>query len=165
MYIHGTLSNGEKIEMVLNMHWIIYLFPMLLFAFGVFLEIYSNSMLSSIAFGVSLIYGLRALLISSTTEQVLTSRRVFGKIGVISRTTDELKNKQLETISISQSFAGMLFGYGDIKYTGTGGAFVLHRFVPNPQKVKRDFEALLYPDENAPSPATGKSEIIDDGKL
>ena len=75
-----------------------------------------------------------------TTEQALTNKRVFRKVGLIRRDTDELVYEKIETVAVKQSFLGRIFNFGEVEFTGTGGMYIRFIFVKDPTKVKRNFK-------------------------
>ena len=75
-----------------------------------------------------------------TTGQALTNKRVFRKVGLIRRDTDELVYSKIETVSVKQSILGRIFNFGDVEFTGTGGINIKFIFVKDPANVKRTFK-------------------------
>lgn len=56
-----------------------------------------------------------------STELAITSNRVIAKTGLIARKTIELSHAKVESLSVHQSVAGRLFGFGTVTLTGSGG--------------------------------------------
>ena len=75
-----------------------------------------------------------------TTEQALTNKRVFRKVGLIRRDTDELVYEKIETVAVKQSILGRIFNFGEVEFTGTGGMYIRFVFVKDPTEVKRNFK-------------------------
>ena len=154
-YIEKTLSDGEKIISSSTFHW---WYTTRIFVFSIFFILIGVIALSSssleqdslsVFFGsvfiiftpvVGLLYYIVALILKKTTEQVLTTKRIFLKTGLIRRDTDELLKEKVETISINQSFIGRILDFGDVEFTGTGGIKIKFVFVKNPTLVKKTYE-------------------------
>ena len=145
-YVEKTLIKDEKVDQLIKHHWW-FLTETIIFL-GVSTLTYfltNNTVVYYLSLGLTLIFSLDfiyRLIVRITTEQALTNKRVFIKWGLIIRNTDELINKKIETVSISQGIFGRLLNFGDIEFTGTGGIFIEFKFVPNPTVVKRNFEQV-----------------------
>ena len=125
-YIYKTLSEGEEVEQFLKYHWFVMVYPIFLLLIGFF----------TFSF-----YKFLARFIDRwTTEQALTNKRVFRKVGLIRRDTDELVYSKIETVSVKQSILGRIFNFGDVEFTGTGGINIKFIFVKDPTNVKRTFK-------------------------
>ena len=73
------------------------------------------------AFGVGLLLLLWAWLICRSTELAITNRRIVSKIGIIRRTTIELRLDKIESIRVDQGIMGRILNFGSITISGTGG--------------------------------------------
>jgi uncharacterized membrane protein YdbT with pleckstrin-like domain len=83
-----------------------------------------------------------------TSEFAVTNRRVLVKIGLLSVHTVELLLPKVEAMSVDQSFAGRVLGYGTLRLSGSGGTVEVFPRVARPEGLR---EALV---EQAPrSPA------------
>lgn len=76
-------------------------------------------------------------------EQGLTNKRVIKKKGIISRNTQEMTLKAVETLEIRQGVFDRLFGLGTVKVTGQGVSDIELYRVSNPMRVKRQIESAL----------------------
>lgn len=121
-YVDKMLGSQERVILEFKIHWIRFIFPVLL----------------SFA-----IIGIPSLIRLLYTQYVLTDKRVILKTGFISRHTEELRLKKIETVEIRQGIIGRILGYGNIYITGTGTSYVLFDAVFNPMAVKRQIEDLL----------------------
>ena len=152
-YIYKTLSEGEEVEQFLEYHWFIMVFPIFLSLIAVFcLLIYllnpfqwernpPGYLFLSIGFFIFSFYKFLVRFIERwTTEQALTNKRVFKKVGLIRRDTDELIYSKIETVSVKQSILGRIFNFGEVEFTGTGGVYIKFVYVKDPTKVKRTFK-------------------------
>ncbi len=76
-------------------------------------------------------------IIKQTTELGITSKRVFFKSGLLSRTVIELKLNRIESITIHQGIFGIIFNYGTIKIIGMGGVKTIVPNIVAPSKFKK----------------------------
>ena len=151
-YIHKTLSEGEVVEQFLKYHWFFMIYPIFLLVIGLSIAIshflyFSNLnesnlflYLSYLFFIFSFIKFITRFIERWTTEQALTNKRVFRKVGLIRRDTDELVYEKIETVAVKQSILGRIFNFGEVEFTGTGGMYIRFVFVKNPTEVKRNFK-------------------------
>ena len=151
-YIHKTLSEGEVIEHFLKYHWFFLIYPVILLVIGLFLLLFhflyfsnpdaSNLFLylSYLFFIFSSVRFITRFIERWTTEQALTNKRVFRKVGLIRRDTDELVYAKIETVAVKQSILGRIFNFGEVEFTGTGGMYIRFVFVKDPTEVKRSFK-------------------------
>jgi uncharacterized membrane protein YdbT with pleckstrin-like domain len=70
---------------------------------------------------------------------------VIIKTGIISRHTEEMRITSIETVEISQSIWGRIFGFGDVRLTGKGTSDLTLRRIDNPIDVKRRIESISHP--------------------
>lgn len=132
-YIDESLSQDEKVVALFRPHWFAYL-PMILWL-----------LLGLLSFGLTWLIALYEYLKLRFLEQGVTNKRVIVKRGIISRRTEEMKLKSIETVEISQGVVGRLFGLGDIKVTGKGLSDVVFRGIDDPMAVKRAIESVSNP--------------------
>ena len=128
-YVAKNLLPGETILCTGSLHWIIYLKPLLLAAFGVFLLVLPAFMhvpdklwiWGAVAIAVGGLAAIPAMLSAWSTEQVVTSVRIIAKHGLVSRRTTEMLHRKIESLAVDQSIAGRLLNYGTLVIHGTGG--------------------------------------------
>lgn len=132
-YIEESLSSGEEVAASFRLHWFSRL-PMVLWI-----------ILALPTLGLTLILAVYEFVRLRCIEQGLTNKRVVFKKGIISRSTEEMKLKSVETVEIEQSVLGRLFGYGDVKVTGRGISDVVFRGVADPIQVKKQIESVSNP--------------------
>jgi uncharacterized membrane protein YdbT with pleckstrin-like domain len=63
------------------------------------------------------------LIARSSTELVITSKRLIAKFGIVSTQSIEIRFDRIETVRVNQSLMGRILNYGDIVVTGTGSTF------------------------------------------
>jgi len=126
-YLEESLAPGETIVARFELHWTakgrlilgIILIPLVV---GIFIAIYEWLRLRAIELGV-------------------TTHRVVRKTGIVSRETDEIRLSAIETVDLSQSMWGRLFGFGDVRVTGRGESNMVLSRVADPVGVKRSIES------------------------
>ena len=132
-YIEESLSSGETIHKVFQLHWFARV-PM-----------YCWLVLGLITFGLTWLIALYEYFRLRSIEQGVTNKRVILKTGIISRHTEEMKLSSIETVEIEQSIWGRMFGYGTVKLTGRGISDVKFRNIDDPMYVKREIESVNNP--------------------
>src|SRR5690606_33905510 len=98
-YIEDSLSDGEKIEELFQLHWFARV-PM-----------YLCFVLAIPAIGIALIPEPYEYLKLRSLEQGVTNKRVVLKIGIIRRKTEEMKLAYIQSVEIDQSVFARMFGY------------------------------------------------------
>ena len=132
-YIEESLSSGEVIHKVFQLHWFAKV-PM-----------YCWLVLGLVTFGLTWLLALYEYFRLRSIEQGVTNKRVILKNGIISRHTEEMKLSSIETVEIEQGIWGRMFGYGTVKLTGRGISDVKFRNIDDPMQVKRDIESVSNP--------------------
>ncbi|MGF6695221.1 membrane protein YdbS with pleckstrin-like domain [Metapseudomonas resinovorans] len=132
-YIKASLSTGEVVHAVFRLHWMSWV-TLWLWILGALL---TGGLLAPVAIYVWL--SLRSL------EQGVTNKRVIVKRGIISRKTEEMKLRSIETVELEQGVLGRIFGFGSVKVTGRGNSDVVIRNVDDPIAVKQQIESVSHP--------------------
>jgi uncharacterized membrane protein YdbT with pleckstrin-like domain len=139
-YIDANLIPGETVVYQTRLHWIVtlghVLFACLILGLpGAILLYYAgaernqaspqNEHLLLGGAAVLLVSAIVVLVVGiirrSATEMAVTSRRVVIKTGLAARKTIEMLLNKVESIEVSETTAGRMFGYGTIVVIGTGG--------------------------------------------
>ncbi|MGH7604123.1 MAG: PH domain-containing protein [Gemmatimonadaceae bacterium] len=134
-YIEESLSKDETIEGHFKFHWFAWV-PMVIWI-----------ILGFLTFGLTWLIAIYEFLRLKFTEQGLTNKRVILKTGIISRNTQEMKLKAIETVEMNQGILGRIFGFGAIKITGRGISDLLFKGIDDPMSVKRRIEGVSNPVE------------------
>ena len=162
-YVNSVLMGDERIEYQTELHWIIYIKGLFLTALGGVLSVYLRDLMhmflggipsqafeQMLAWGTAAIVGLGCLFLlhayikQTSTELVVTNRRVIAKFGVISRATYEIMLSRVEGANVEQSVLGRILGFGSIVVHGTGGGISPIDLVSNP----RAFQSYLVHEIN-----------------
>jgi uncharacterized membrane protein YdbT with pleckstrin-like domain len=142
-YVTRVLQAGETVVFTTHLHWLIFLWAIVVSLICVASLIGSatiSSVLASNAFEVgaailaliALAFWLRGAIRRATTELAVTDRRVIYKSGLLSRHTLEMNRSKVESIDVEQSFTGRILGFGTIIMHGTGGSLEPIRQIADP---------------------------------
>lgn len=136
-YVESNLLKGERVLARARVHWWAWGKGLLLAVAGLFVPA-SAGLLAAlmIMFGGYLV--VRGLIIVTTTELVVTDRRVLAKFGLIRRSTIELLHRKVEGMTIDQSVFGRLLGFGTIVVNGTGSSKTPIPHIARPLDFRRD---------------------------
>ena len=137
-YLKQSLSDGETIQKIFNFHWYIWLTPITWIFIGFLGTAVHPAML------IFLVLGVWQIIEINFKEQGVTNKRVIFKKGIISRKTDEMKLKSIETVEIDQSLWGRIFGFGHLKITGRGISDLVFKYIDDPLQVKKTIESVRF---------------------
>jgi uncharacterized membrane protein YdbT with pleckstrin-like domain len=84
-----------------------------------------------------------AAILWRATEITVTSRRVFIKTGVLSRHTKEVLLAKIESVSVEESMAARLLGFGRVTIHGTGGTPEVFDRIARPHEVRRQVQIQI----------------------
>jgi len=141
-YVENNLMRDENVVYKASIHWFI-------FAPGITLFVISIVLLGSGSESGGLIFGLivliiatisliKALILKTTTELAITTKRVIAKVGLIRRNTVELNHSKVESFNIDQSIFGRIFGFGTLVVNGTGGGKTPIPSIDTPLEFRRN---------------------------
>ncbi|MGH7592933.1 MAG: PH domain-containing protein [Gemmatimonadales bacterium] len=124
-YIDRHLLPGEAVMYRTRLHWKIFVMPVLVSLILVALALWALSanrrLLAIPPIVVALLLLFAAWLRRNSSEFAVTNRRVIIKLGVMTTRSMELLLPKVEGITVTQSVAGRMFGFGEIVVTGSGG--------------------------------------------
>jgi uncharacterized membrane protein YdbT with pleckstrin-like domain len=138
-YVDGNLLPGEQLIAEAELHWAIFVGPVLLLLFGLL-----TGPAKGIIITLAVIWGIFRFLVYSTTELAITNKRVIAKTGIIRRNSVEISNSKVEGITYHQGIIGRIFGYGSILVRGTGIGQVPIPFIAQPEYFKREVGSVLH---------------------
>ncbi len=98
---------------------------------------------SGFLFLYSILLGLQALIIMSTTEFGVTNRRVIAKTGFVRRHTLEMLLPKIESVAVRQNVLGRLLDFGTVTVTGTGGTKESFRAIVEPIAVRKKINQII----------------------
>ena len=73
----------------------------------------------------------------STTRITVTDKRILAKTGLLRRRSLELSLAEIESIKVTQSDLGRIFGYGVLVVVGKGGMQEAFPFIADPMDFRR----------------------------
>ncbi|MDR3057557.1 MAG: PH domain-containing protein [Prevotella sp.] len=140
-YFQNNLSQGESVVYRANIHWFIFIRPVLLLLIGyICYSALPTGFIHWIGI-ILLVLGLFSLLERLSTKigslYAVTNKRLILKSGIIKRDALELMLSKCEGVRISQGVWGRIVGFGTLIVT-TGGATNSYRYVADPMRFKRE---------------------------
>jgi uncharacterized membrane protein YdbT with pleckstrin-like domain len=79
----------------------------------------------------------------NATEMAVTNRRVLIKTGMASRRTLDLMLAKVESIGVTETFMGRIFGYGSVVIHGTGGTPESFVMIAHPQEFRQSVQQQI----------------------
>ena len=139
-YVEKHLMPGEQIEYRANLHWLVFVLPILLLIAAIWLFSLGGNIAKFLALilivGV-LVTGLIAVIERRTSEFAVTNKRVLIKTGLIRRHSLETLLSKIESIGVAQSILGRILGFGTIVISGTGGSKEAFHKIADPMMFRR----------------------------
>ncbi len=128
-YVEQNLMPGEQIVVKANLHWAMFLSPVIFTVLGLLLLLLASRDSSTagimvigwLVFLFGLLNCCRAAISYFTTEFAVTNERIIAKTGLLRRRSLELLLSKVESIGVYQPIIGRLFNYGTLVVVGTGG--------------------------------------------
>ena len=145
-----NLVAGERVVRRTGLHWfhaygVAGLFLVLGFSLA-----YAINAAGGPAGGVVALFGMATLALVGlgylrlqTTEFVLTSSRVSGKVGIVNRRSIETLLTRVEGASVQQGPVGSLLGYGTLTVNGVGGTRESFVGVVSPQEFRKALQEQI----------------------
>jgi uncharacterized membrane protein YdbT with pleckstrin-like domain len=151
-YVQRVLQPDEKVLHAARLHWFIYLKSIFLLILALVCVVLASGSdepgiaiplwIGAAVLGLlGLVSGMGAFLRQTTTELVLTDRRVIYKTGLFKRHTMEMNRSKVETVGVDQSVLGRLLNYGTVIVRGTGGSFEPIRQIEDPLTFRNHITA------------------------
>ena len=134
-YLQESLYAKERLLHRAEIHSIIFLMPLVVFALGV-VVLPVQALVGWVVAVVGVVLIGDAAIRRYTTEIGVTDKRVIVKRGLIARRTDELRRESLEAISVDQGVLGRLIGFGTVIVRGTGGGLSPVKAVADPLALR-----------------------------
>jgi uncharacterized membrane protein YdbT with pleckstrin-like domain len=110
--------------------------------FGIILTL--NSPIGISLIFVGMIPLIEAFLEMLKTEYVITNKRVYAKTGLLNRKATDASFEKITDASISQSFSGRLFNFGDVRINtaGTQNYEIVFKGVSHPILVRSKIKSV-----------------------
>jgi uncharacterized membrane protein YdbT with pleckstrin-like domain len=145
-YYTKVLQPDEQVRYVGRLHWTIYrnaiLFGILaLIVAGFAMSLSDNPRTLTLTVGgILAIFALLSFLgtwfVRTSTEIVVTDKRIIHKVGWISRRTEEINITKVETVDVAQGIVGRIFDFGTVLIRGIGGSWEPLRRVASPLQLR-----------------------------
>ena len=139
-YVEKNLMPGERIESRANLHWLVFVLPILLFIAAIWLFSVGGNIAKFLALILivgALVTGLSAIIERQTCKFAVTNKRVLIKTGLIRRHSLETLLSKIESIGVAQSILGRILGFGTIVISGTGGSKEPFHRIADPMMFRR----------------------------
>ncbi|MSP29292.1 MAG: hypothetical protein EXR09_02240 [Acetobacteraceae bacterium] len=149
-YVEKALQPEETVTYKTTVHWFLYIpaaaWGVTAFAFMVYwwhgnIGASVLGWLSLASSGMAVLKGLYAWVKRLTTELAVTSRRVIYKTGLLRRHTLEMNLSKVESVGVTQTVLGRVFGYGRIELKGTGASDSTLPMISDPLKFRSHITA------------------------
>lgn len=122
-YVENSLSGDEDILIQAKVHWAVILWPVV---FTVLL----SPLLLPLIFTVPWL--IATLIYKATTELAVTTKKVVGKWGFISRKSIEQRLEKVDSVTVDQTMFGRMLGYGTVTVNGSGISSTPAKFIHDP---------------------------------
>ena len=149
-YVSQQLRKGEAVVYNAKVHWVVYIFPVVILYFGVPAMFTTKTFQDDIttAIGpvvttIGILLLINAIIRQFCTELAITDERVIAKFGLISRSTFEQQLDRVEGVNLNQSIFGRLLNYGTVTVRGVGGGLTPIPYINEPQAFQTAPSELL----------------------
>lgn len=148
-YIEENLMPEEEVVHVTRLHPVLVLVPVMASSFfaGLYLVV-QDMFFPALGSGLMLLGSLYKMgdrvMVFLTSEYGVTSKRVLGKTGFISRDSLDIVLGKVEAVRLKQSILGRILNYGDVEVTGTGGTEERLRFIPDPLVFRNSIQEQVW---------------------
>ncbi|HYD00140.1 MAG TPA: PH domain-containing protein [Phycisphaerales bacterium] len=106
--------------------------------------------------GIALLVGcgrlVRTMVQRSTTDMVITTRRVLSRVGVLRKESEEMFLGKIESVEVQQNLWARVMNYGTIEVNGSGEGELLFPNVQSPHEFRK---ACMGAVEQAQTPRAG----------
>ena len=145
-FISSSLLQGEQVLHRAQLSCLIFLSPLAFLCLALLACIISFvagiGMVGCVIGGGMLLYvairkSIDAIVAYTTTELVVTDRRVIGRHGFFNRSTVDLLLKKVESVQVDQSLFGRMLDFGSVGIFGTGGGGPKFLGLASPNKLKQ----------------------------
>ena len=147
-YVEKTLLTGEQVLHRSHLHWKLFIGPAVLTLLLVVLvaTTFGTDPTHVVAW-ISLLAAAAAWISAwvkrSSSEFVVTNKRVLIKMGVVSTTSLEILHQKIEAIVVNQGLLGKMLGYGTVAVRGTGGSQESFANIQDPLGFRRAVQEEL----------------------
>ena len=141
-YVDNSMAKDEVLVYRAKTHWMAIAAPVPLLVAALLLL--NGGKLVGIIVAIFLaIYSLAGVIAFFTTELAVTSKKVVGKWGFVSREMIEQRLDKVDSVSVTQSILGRLFDYGTVIVNGSGKSTSPARFIAEPLVYRRSVQEAI----------------------
>jgi len=149
-YVEKVLQPDESVTYATTLHWFIFLRAfawLVLAAASLILWLRADAWAQFflwyllVCLVMALLTTLYAWVQRETTELVITSRRVIYKAGLLRRRSVEMNLSKVESVGVTQTVLGRLFGYGQVELKGTGASDSTLPLISDPLRFRSHITA------------------------
>lgn len=139
-------QTDNDIVYVAGLHWVLFVWPVLLAIGGMLLGIYIEQLLTVSIFLVlfALAWGAMTWVTFHFSSLTIKSKQVILRTGMLVRNTIDIPMAKIESIDIRQSILGSLLRYGSLVITGTGGTRQMVNYLNKPLTCRRYIEQSMH---------------------
>lgn len=169
-YVDKNLIPGEEVIYRTRLHWIVIFWHLLFAIIFVLAGAYLLAGLPGTNFvqpdqmqyariggivliAIALISFIVSLVRRNSVEMAVTNKRVTVKVGLMSRSTEEMMLTRIESIMVDQSLFGRMMNYGTITLRGVGGTPDPFPNIAHPLEFRRQVQHQLDL-QQGPAPST-----------
>jgi uncharacterized membrane protein YdbT with pleckstrin-like domain len=161
-YTTKHLMSGEEIMKETRLHWIVYVPSAILLALSILLfaaafaageAAKETLILPELFIGGSVFGALAAFVKRSSSEFVVTNKRVLVKRGWLRRRSTEILLRQVEGITVDQGILGRMLDYGTIVIEGTGSDRTPYKGIAGPMAFRLAVQEQIERNTNLASPS------------
>jgi membrane protein YdbS with pleckstrin-like domain len=145
-YYTKVLQPDEQVKFVGKLHWTIYRNAIALGTLAIIVALFSAYLSDNQRWVVLAGAGILAILaivsflgawfVRTSTEIVVTDKRIIHKVGWIARRTEEINITKVETVDVAQGVLGRIFDFGTVLIKGIGGSWEPLRRVASPLRLR-----------------------------
>ena len=139
-------QNHNRIVYFARLHWIIFLWPVLLlcaalYGYDLFPKLREPTLF---IMGFSLLWLLIRWFTYYFSSLTIKEKQVIFRYGLLVRQTIDIPMGKIESIDIRQSIFGSILRYGTLVITGTGGTRHLLNNISRPLTCRRHIEEAMH---------------------
>ena len=129
-----------------RLHWIIFVWPILLFIFGAYLglKFWQMKEVSILLTVFALVWFVMTWVTYLYSSLTIKKNQVILRTGFLVRQTIDLPMAKIESIDIRQTVGGTIFQYGMLMITGTGGTRNSINYLSHPLTCRRYIEQMIH---------------------
>ena len=136
-YVDDSLGESERVLYRGRVSWVVYLAPVMMFAFGAAWALEGGGVPGLILAVAGALSAAAAFIRQATSEFAVTTGRVVVKTGLFTRNSIEIRLSKLESVEVQQDILGRLLNYGSVLVSATGGTHEPFAMIDDPMAFRR----------------------------